>query len=138
MRRIFSNRIEAGQALAARLGAYIGRDDVVVLGLPRGGVPVAFEVAKALGAPLDVFVVRKLGVPGHAELAMGALASGGALVLNEDVIGALGIEPEAIERVARFERAELARRERLYRGERPPPDVRGRVVILVDDGVATG
>src|SRR5512141_2943726 len=135
MRRIFSNRIEAGQALAARLGAYIGRDDVVVLGLPRGGVPVAFEVAKALGAPLDVFVVRKLGVPGHTELAMGAIASGGVRVLNDSVVRSLSIAPHVIDRVAEDEQRELERREKLFRDGRPAPALAGRVAIVVDDGL---
>ena len=134
----FRDRREAGQVLARELTAYAGRPDVVVLALPRGGVPVAYEVARALGAPLDVFVVRKLGVPGHEELAMGAVATGGVRVLNDQVVGALGIPPSVIEAVAAWQQQELARRERLYRGDRPPPDVRGRTVILVDDGLATG
>ncbi|MBI1737392.1 MAG: phosphoribosyltransferase [Candidatus Rokubacteria bacterium] len=134
----FRDREEAGRRLAARLAAYAGRDDVVVLGLPRGGVPVAYQVARALGAPLDVFLVRKLGVPGHEELAMGAIASGGTRVLNDEIVHALGIPPEAVERVAAQERAELARRERAYRGDGPALDVRGRVAILIDDGLATG
>jgi predicted phosphoribosyltransferase len=124
--------------LADRLRSYGGREDVIVLALPRGGVPVGFEVAEALGAPLDVFLVRKLGVPGHEELAMGAIASGGVLVLNEPVVRGLSIPREWIEMVARREQAELERREREYRGDRPPPDVKGKVVILVDDGLATG
>jgi predicted phosphoribosyltransferase len=111
---------------------------VLVLALPRGGVPVAFEVARALGAPLDVFLVRKLGVPGHEELAMGAIATGGVRVVNEAVVRELGIGGEVIDAVAGRERAELERRERAYRGERPAPEVRGRAVILVDDGLATG
>jgi predicted phosphoribosyltransferase len=134
----FRNRAHAGRLLAARLDDYRGRPDVVVLGLPRGGVPVAFEVAQALRAPLDVFLVRKLGVPGHEELAMGALASGGIRVLNLDVIRSLGISAEEIESITRAEEAELRRRERLYRGNRPPPEIAGQTVILVDDGVATG
>ena len=134
----FRDRREAGQVLADRLTAYAGRPDVLVLALPRGGVPVAYEVARALGAPLDVFLVRKLGVPGHEELAMGAVATGGVRVLNDQVVGALGIPPSVIEAVAAWQQQELARRERLYRGDRPPPDVRGRTVILVDDGLATG
>jgi len=134
----FRDRREAGQVLADRLTAYAGRPDVLVLALPRGGVPVAYEVARALGAPLDVFLVRKLGVPGQEELAMGAVATGGVRVLNEQVVGALGIPPSVIEAVAAWQQQELARRERLYRGDRPPPDVRGRTVILVDDGLATG
>jgi predicted phosphoribosyltransferase len=118
--------------------AYADRLDVVVLALPRGGVPVGYEVARALNAALDVFVVRKLGVPGHEELAMGAVASGGARVLNADVIQALKIKPETIERVSERERAIVAHRERLYRGDRPWPDIKGQTCILVDDGVATG
>jgi predicted phosphoribosyltransferase len=133
----FRDRRDAGQHLAQRLHAY--RDDprVVVLALPRGGVPVAFEVAHALRAPLDVFVVRKLGVPGHEEFAMGAIASGGVRVMNPDA-AALRIAPAAIEEVARREQRELERRERRYRGDRPPLALEGRVVILVDDGLATG
>ncbi|MGE3819880.1 MAG: phosphoribosyltransferase [Isosphaeraceae bacterium] len=134
----FRDRAEAGRKLAGKLTAYADRHDVLVLALPRGGVPVAYEVARELGAPLDVFVVRKLGVPGHEELAMGAIASGGTLVLNEDVVQALRIPDRVIEVVAARERRELERRERAYRGDRPPPDVRGRVVLLVDDGLATG
>jgi predicted phosphoribosyltransferase len=124
--------------LAAALGPYRGRPDVVVLGLPRGGVPVAHEVAVALGAPLDVFVVRKLGAPGHAELAMGAIAPGGVRVLNDSVVRALGITEAAIDEVARAEEAELERRARAYRGDRPPLDLAGRNVVVVDDGLATG
>jgi erythromycin esterase-like protein/predicted phosphoribosyltransferase len=124
--------------LAGLLEHYRGRDDVVVLGLPRGGVPVAYEIANALGAPLDVFVVRKLGVPGHEEFAMGAIASGGVVVVNDDVIRGLGLAPEAIQQVADEEGRELARRERAYREARPMEDVTGKVVILVDDGLATG
>lgn len=134
----FRDRGEAGQLLAAALAAGETLDHPVVLGLPRGGVPVAFEVARRLGAPLDVFVVRKLGVPGHEELAMGAIASGGVRVLNEDVIAGLGIRPEAVERVAANETRELQRRETLYRDGRPAIPVRGRSVVLVDDGLATG
>lgn len=134
----FRDRSEAGRLLATKLSAYTGRPDVIVLGLPRGGVPVAFEVARALAAPLDVFLVRKLGVPGHEELAMGAVASGGVRVLNHDVIARLGIAPEEIDAVAASEMAELARREQLYRGGRAPPEVGGRTVILIDDGLATG
>ena len=117
---------------------YAGRTDTLVLALPRGGVPVAFEVARALRAPLDIFLVRKLGVPGQEELAMGAIASGGVRVVNEDVVRHLGITPEVIDAVAAREQGELERRERAYRDERPAPDVRGRTVILVDDGLATG
>jgi predicted phosphoribosyltransferase len=138
MATAFRDRTEAGQVLAEKLRAYAGRDDVIVLALPRGGVPVGFEVARALGAPLDVFVVRKLGVPGHEELAMGAIASGGVRVLNHDVVHGMGIPERVIEAVAAAEERELARREQLYRDGRPAPDVRGRIVILVDDGLATG
>ena len=136
--RPFADRAEAGRALAAELAGWAGRDDVIVLALPRGGVPVAAEVAQALGAPLDVFLVRKLGVPGHEELAMGAIASGGEPLLNEETVRALGITPEQVARVVAAERAELARREREYRGARSAPELRGRTVILVDDGLATG
>jgi predicted phosphoribosyltransferase len=134
----FRNRVEAGRQLAKRLSKYAHRADVLVLALPRGGVPVGYEVAQALHAPLDVFVVRKLGVPGHEELAMGAIASGGVRVLNGSVIESLGIPDEAIEAVATREQRELERRERAYRDDRPAPDVQGRTVILVDDGIATG
>jgi putative phosphoribosyl transferase len=134
----FRDRREAGRALAERLRSYAGRDDLVVLALPRGGVPVALEVASALGAPLDIFLVRKLGLPGHEELAFGAIASGGLLVLDRDLIQQVGLSSAAIERVIAREAAELERRERAYRGDRPPPDLRGRTVILVDDGLATG
>jgi predicted phosphoribosyltransferase len=134
----FRDRSEAGRLLAEKLAAYANRPDVLVLALPRGGVPVAYEVARALGAPLDVFLVRKLGVPGHEELAMGAVATGGVRVLNEQVVYALGIPDYVVDTVTEWEQQELARRERLYRGDRPPPDVRGRTVILVDDGLATG
>jgi erythromycin esterase-like protein/predicted phosphoribosyltransferase len=136
--RGFRDRAEAGRLLAERLRAYAGRDDVLVLGLPRGGVPVAFEVARALDAPLDVFVVRKLGVPGHEEFALGAIASGGTRVLNQEAVELLRPPPELIEAVTAKEKLELERRERVYRGDRPPPDVAGRTVILVDDGLATG
>ena len=135
---LFANRREAGRILASLLMKYADRDDVLVLALPRGGVPVGFEVAQALRAPLDVFIVRKLGVPGHDELAMGAIATGGVRVLNDDVVMSLELEPEVIDTVAAREEKELARRERLYRGARPAPDVHGRTVILVDDGLATG
>src|ERR671918_2958233 len=134
----FRDRTEAGRLLVERLRHYAGRDDVVVLGLPRGGVPVAYEIARALGVPLDIFIVRKLGMPGHRELAMGAIASGGVRVLNEDVVRAYGIPQRAIDAVAREEEAELVRREREYRQGSPPPDLSGRIVILVDDGLATG
>jgi predicted phosphoribosyltransferase len=134
----FRDRFEAGRVLAEHLRKYANRPDVLVLALPRGGVPVAYEVARALNAPLDVFLVRKLGVPGHEELAMGALASGGVRVLNDEVVNVLRIPEEVIDEVAAEEQQELERRERAYRGDRPPPDVRGRIVILVDDGLATG
>src|SRR5438105_2324453 len=134
----FRDRREAGRHLAALLAKYANRSDIIVLALPRGGVPVAYEVARALHAPLDVFVVRKLGVPGHEELAMGAVASGGVRVINRDVVDALGVPEELIERVAARERQELERRERAYRSERPFPDLHGKTVILVDDGLATG
>jgi predicted phosphoribosyltransferase len=134
----FRDRHEAGQVLARRLQTYSGHRDVVVLALPRGGVPVAFEVARALHAPLDVFLVRKLGVPGHEELAFGAIASGGVQVLNEEVVRGLDLSDVVIESVAGREREELARRETEYRDGRPPPLVRGRTVILIDDGLATG
>ncbi len=136
--RPFRDRVNAGKVLAEHLRKYTGRPDVIVLALPRGGVPVAYEVARALGAPLDVFIVRKLGVPGHEEYAMGAVASGDVRVVNEDVIRGLGLNDVAIERVAARELAELNRRERLYRGDRQEPDLKGRTVILVDDGLATG
>jgi putative phosphoribosyl transferase len=134
----FGDRAEAGRKLAAELREYAGRQDVVVLALPRGGVPVAFEVARKLRAPLDVFVVRKLGLPAQPELAMGAIASGGARVLNDEVVQAAGILPETIEAVTAREREELGRREQLYRGEQPSLAIDGKTVILVDDGVATG
>ena len=134
----FRDRREAGRMLASRLSAYADRPDVVVLALPRGGVPVAYEVAKALHAPMDVFLVRKLGVPGHEEYAMGAIASGGVRVLNRDVVEALHIPNEVVEQVIAREQRELERREREYRGDRPFPDLRGKTVILVDDGLATG
>jgi erythromycin esterase-like protein/predicted phosphoribosyltransferase len=136
--RVFRNRREAGQILAELLGAYRGRKDVVVLGLARGGVPVAWEVAAALGAPLDAFIVRKLGAPGHEEFAMGALASGGRVVVNDDVLRALRITPQQLRDVAEREGRELIRRESAYRGGRAPMDVIGKAVILVDDGLATG
>jgi putative phosphoribosyl transferase len=138
MEHAFRNRTEAGRLLAEKLAKYAGRDDVIVLGLPRGGVPVAFEVARRLGAPLDVFIVRKLGVPGFEELAAGAIASGGVRVLNEDVVRAISHADEAIEAVTARETAELERREQIYREGRPPPELRDRIVILVDDGLATG
>src|SRR5947209_1472510 len=135
---IYRDRTDAGRRLAAELTDYADRSDVLVLALPRGGVPVAFEVARALHAPLDVFLVRKLGVPGHEELAMGAIATGGVRVLNEDVMRYISIPDAAIDAVAAKEQRELARREQLYRGDRPAPDVKGKTVILVDDGLATG
>ena len=134
----FKDRIEAGRLLAEKLGAYAGRPDVTVLALPRGGVPVAFEVARSIGAPLDVFTVRKLGVPGYEELAMGAIAPGGVRVLNTNLVWGLGLIEADVDRVAEKELLELERRERAYRGSRPPLDVSGRTVILVDDGLATG
>jgi len=135
---IYRNRAEAGKHLATKLATYANRDDVMVLALPRGGVPVAFEVAKELGAPLDVFLVRKLGVPGHEELAMGAIASGGVRVLNDDVVDYLEISDDVIDAFTAIELEELERRERVYRGDRPEPEVRGKTVILIDDGLATG
>jgi predicted phosphoribosyltransferase len=134
----FADRHAAGTALAERLKEYAGQNDVVVLALPRGGVPVAYEVARALNAPLDVFVVRKLGVPGHEELAMGAIASGDVRVLNQDVLAWYGLSASDVEAVARLEKAELERREHLYRGGRSLVSIDGRVVILIDDGLATG
>lgn len=134
----FRDRSEAGRLLAEKLAQYAVLQDVLVLALPRGGVPVGYEVARALGAPLDVFLVRKLGVPGQEELAMGAVATGDVRVLNEQVIRALQIPDYVIGAVAKWELQELARRERVYRGKRPPPDVHRRKVILVDDGLATG
>lgn len=136
--RPFADRRAAGRALAALLQQYGDRHDVLVLALPRGGVPVAFEVARALGAPLDLFLVRKLGTPGHRELAMGAIASGGVRVLNDDVVHWYGVTPADIETVARDEQRELERREAAYREGRDPIPVEGRVVILIDDGLATG
>jgi erythromycin esterase-like protein/predicted phosphoribosyltransferase len=137
-KRVFRDRNEAGRELARKLGPYANRPDLIVLALPRGGVPVAYEVARALGAPLDVFLVRKLGVPGYEELAMGAIATGDTIVLNDEVVKALDIPQQVVEAAVAKEKRELARRERLYRGGRPPPDVGGRTVILVDDGLATG
>jgi predicted phosphoribosyltransferase len=135
---LFHDRAEAGRALAERLAAYAGRADVLVLALPRGGVVVGHEVSQRLGLPLDVHVVRKLGFPGHPELAIGAIASGGVRVVSRDVTRRLGVADDEIEAIAAEEQRELERREHSYRGERPPPDVRGRTVILVDDGLATG
>lgn len=135
----FRDRDEAGRLLGRELKKRLGaRDDVVVLALPRGGVPIGFRVAEEIGAPLDVFIVRKLGVPGHEELAMGAIASGGVRVMNEQVMQHLPIPAEMIDAVTQREQAELERRERAYRGDRPPVDVRGKTVIIVDDGLATG
>lgn len=135
---MFRDRAEAGRALASRLMGFGGRGDVVVLALPRGGVVVGYEISQALNAPLDVFMVRKLGTPGQPELAMGAIASGGVIVLNPDVVHALNIPDEVIRGVAERERREIERREREYRGSRPPAALRGHAVILVDDGLATG
>jgi putative phosphoribosyl transferase len=134
----FRDRVDAGRVLADRLRAYAGRPDLLVLALPRGGVPVGYEVATALGAPLDVLVVRKLGLPGHEELAMGAIAAGGTIVVNDEVVRLSGVPYELLEEQAAIERVELARRERLWRGDRPWPEVEGRLVLLVDDGLATG
>jgi putative phosphoribosyl transferase len=133
-----ANRAEAGRLLAAELHDYRNRRDVIVLGLPRGGVPVAYQVAQSLGAPLDVLLVRKLGVPGHEELAFGAIAGGGVRVLDQELIEELSIRPDAIERVTAAEQSVLEERDRAYRHDRPPLDVRGRVVLIVDDGIATG
>ncbi|HEU5097430.1 MAG TPA: phosphoribosyltransferase [Roseiflexaceae bacterium] len=138
MARPFRDRIDAGQQLATQLSAYANRPDVLVLALPRGGVPVAYEVAQALNAPLDIFLVRKLGLPSQEELAMGAIASGGVTVLNSEVVDTLRIPDKVIDQVVAREQRELERRERIYRGDRSPPDVRGKTVILVDDGLATG
>lgn len=134
----FRNRRDAGKKLAQKLSAYAEHPDVTVLALPRGGVPVAYEVALALNAPLDIFIVRKLGLPGREELAIGAIASGGVRVLNKDIIRMLSIPDEVISFVARHEAQELERREKLYRGERAAPETRDRTVILIDDGLATG
>jgi predicted phosphoribosyltransferase len=135
---IFRDRRQAGRALGAKLASYAGRNDVTVLGVPRGGVPVAFEVALALDALLDVFLVRKLGAPGREELAMGAIASGGVRILNPTVIASLRISDEEIQRAVTREQKELRRRELSYRGDRPPIDLHGRIAVLVDDGLATG
>ena len=134
----FRNRTDAGRRLAEKLAAYANRPDVLVLALPRGGVPVGYEVARALGVPLEVFLVRKLGVPGYEELAMGAVATGEVRVLNDEIVRGLGISEHEIDAIVAREMQELARRERLYRGDRLPPDVADRTVILVDDGLATG
>jgi putative phosphoribosyl transferase len=138
MEGAFPDRAEAGRFLATKLSKYSGRDDVIVLGLPRGGVPVAYEVARALRVPLDVFIVRKLGVPGFEELAVGAIASGGVRVLNEDVARALPNADEIIEAVTKHETAEVERREQKYRDGRPAPEIQGKTAILIDDGLATG
>jgi putative phosphoribosyl transferase len=135
---IFKNRADAGRKLAARLMRYANRDDVLVLALPRGGVPVAYEVAKELKAPLDVFLVRKLGVPGHEELAMGAIAAGGMRFINHELVNYLGIPDEVIDAIAAVEQRELERRAVTYRNDRPQPEVTDRIVILIDDGLATG
>ena len=138
MKLPFRDRQDAGQVLATELGAYSGRNDVIVLALPRGGVPVAFEVARALGAPLDVFTVRKLGVPGHEEWGFGAIATGGVRVLDQDFVARLGLPAGLIEQITARERRELERREHVYRGARPVPVLTGKTVIVVDDGLATG
>jgi putative phosphoribosyl transferase len=138
IRPLFRDRFEAGRVLASQLSGYAGRPDLIVLALPRGGVPVGSEVARALGAPLDVFLVRKLGLPGHEELAMGAIASGGIRLINEDVVQSYHVSDTAIEAVTRVEIQELQRRERMYRDNRPLPSLHDRTIILVDDGLATG
>ena len=138
MRQRFKDRYDAGRRLADQLTQYQGRDDLLVLGLPRGGVPVAFEVARALDAPFDIFLVRKLGVPGREELAMGAIASGGVRVLNQEVVDQLRISSAVLDHVAEVERRELRRRAEAYRGNRPEPEIEDHTVILVDDGLATG
>jgi putative phosphoribosyl transferase len=135
---VFQDRVDAGRRLASELGAYANREDVIVLGIPRGGVPVAFEVAKALNAQLDIFLSRKLGVPGQEELAFGAIASGGVRVLDREIIEAVGISEQDIEQITEKVKKELERRERVYRGGRPPLKLEGRTVLLVDDGIATG
>jgi predicted phosphoribosyltransferase len=138
MTELFKDRYEAGRLLATKLEHFANKDDVTVLALPRGGVPVAFEIARHLRAPMDVFTVRKLGVPGYEELAMGAIAPGEIMVINEDVVRYLGISRSVLDFVAAAERKELDRRDRLYRGERPPPHLADRTIVLVDDGLATG
>lgn len=135
---LFRDRLDAGRKLAGKLDGYKGQDNLLVLGLPRGGIPVAYEVAEELNAPLDIFLVRKLGLPGHEELAMGAIASGGVRVLNQEVVHALNIPPKVIDTVAEQEQQELQRREQAYRGSRLTAQIRGKTVILVDDGLATG
>ena len=134
----FYNRVEAGRILAEKLSGYADRPDVLVLGLPRGGVPVAAEVAKALNAPLDILLVRKLGVPGNEELAMGAIAAGGIRIVNAEVADSMRIADDVMDKVAAREQRELERREQAYRGNLPPPDVHGKTIIVIDDGVATG
>ncbi|HHF7347340.1 TPA: phosphoribosyltransferase [Legionella feeleii] len=134
----FSDRYEAGKVIATQLKDYANKPDVIVLALPRGGVPVGYEIAKALALPLDVFIVRKLGVPGHEELAMGAIATGGTTIFNEEIIDDLHISQSAIELILQSEREELKRREMRYRDNMPPPNLQGKTVILVDDGIATG
>ena len=134
----FKDRYEAGRLLAEQLLQFADKNDVIVLALPRGGVPVAYEVAKTLNVPLDVFIVRKLGVPGHEELALGSIASGGTIFINEPFVETLGLPKDVLDSNTKREETELARRERLYRGARPPLDVRGKTVIVVDDGLATG
>jgi predicted phosphoribosyltransferase len=135
---VILDRHDGGRQLAQKLSKYANHTDVVVLALPRGGVPVAYEVARALKAPLDVLIVRKLGLPGHEELAIGAIASGGIRILNKEIIEALTVDPNVLDRVTKREMEELQRREQAYRGERPAPDIRDRTVILIDDGLATG
>lgn len=134
----YANRKQAGHALANLLKKYTGHQDTLVLALPRGGVPVAYEMAMKLALPLDVFIVRKLGVPGHAEFAMGAIASGGVVVFNEDIVNSLQIKPAAINKILEAEEHELVRRELVYRGNKPYPELQGKTIILVDDGIATG
>lgn len=138
MSRSFENREQAGRELGERLKDLLGNDDLLVLGLPRGGLPVASQVAASLGADLDLMLVRKLGMPGHEELAMGAIATGGARVINDEIVGMQPAAEDAIERVTESEKAELERRERAYRGDRPLPAMQGRTLIMVDDGMATG
>jgi putative phosphoribosyl transferase len=138
MKKLFRDRVEAGRLLAGMLGRFADRAGVLILALPRGGVPVGFEVAKSLHAPLDIFVVRKLGLPGDEELAMGAIASGNVRVLNDEVVRSFGVSSRVVDAVAEKESIELKRRERLYRGDAPAPDIAGKTILLVDDGIATG
>ncbi|HEY5953759.1 MAG TPA: phosphoribosyltransferase [Terrimicrobiaceae bacterium] len=138
MKKLFHDRVEAGRLLAAVLGGYADCAGLLVLALPRGGVPVGFEVAKSLKAPLDIFVVRKLGLPGDEELAMGAIASGNVRVLNDEVVRSFGVSSRVLDEIAEKESVELRRRERLYRGAAPEPDATGKTILLVDDGIATG